>query len=68
MRKIFPAVAMFKIEFGGQISTRRMDRSASDDDVYYPESFEIIERCLAKYTDMDMIVFDITRLTPIMLF
>lgn len=29
----------------------------SDDDIYYPGSFEIIERCLALYADADMVVF-----------
>lgn len=29
----------------------------SDDDIYYPGAFEIIDRCLGLYADADMIVF-----------
>ncbi|WP_413904383.1 hypothetical protein [Candidatus Skiveiella danica] len=58
VRKIFPAVAMFKNwNLAAKLAHEEWIAVPSDDDVYYPESFEIIERCLAKYTDMDMIVF-----------
>lgn len=56
--KVFPPVLMFP-NWNLAANSVQADWVAipSDDDVYYPKSFSIIERCLEQYDDMDMIVF-----------
>lgn len=56
--KVFPAVLMFpNWNLAANLVQTEWLAIPSDDDIYYPESFQIIERCLEQYADMDMIVF-----------
>lgn len=56
--KVFPPVLMFpNWNLAAKLVQAEWVAIPSDDDIYYQESFDIIERCLEQYYDMDMIVF-----------
>ena len=56
--KVKPAVSMFpNWNLAANLVQTNWFAIPSDDDIYYPESFLIIESYLERYPDMDMIVF-----------
>lgn len=56
--KILPSVLMFSNwNLAAKLVQAEWVAIPSDDDIYYRESFLIVERFLNKYDDMDMIVF-----------
>lgn len=56
--KISPPIFMFKNwNFAIKMSTEKWVAIPSDDDIYFKDSFEIIEKYLEKYAEADVIIF-----------